>query len=131
MLDGLFVWVETFYMKAILIAMAVLVAPVMAEDEDGDVGNFAGAVLNKSAIVTGRRTAVTSDGKFIYFNGRGYATSDGYYGINGNQTFGAGKLVIMSKSLFYGTSTTWKNGNSYTDNTSKSSWVTRSPKDND
>jgi len=121
-------------MKRILIAMAVLVAPVMGEEEDcddGDVGNFAGAVLNKSAIVTGRRTAVTSDGKFISFNGRGYATSDGYYGVNGNQTFGAGKLIIRSKSLFYGTSSTWKNGNLYTDNTSKSSWVTRSPKDND
>jgi len=120
-------------MKRILIAMAVLVAPVMGEDEDcdGDVDNFAGAVLNKSAIVTGRRTAVTSDGKFISFNGRGYATPDGYYGINGNQTFGAGKLIIRSKSLFYGTSATWKNGNSYTDNTSKSSWVTRSPDDND
>ncbi|NBW22346.1 MAG: hypothetical protein EBR82_81790, partial [Caulobacteraceae bacterium] len=51
---------QSFYMKRILLAMAVLVAPVMAEEEDcdGDVGNFAGAVLNKSAIVTGRRTAV-------------------------------------------------------------------------
>jgi len=120
-------------MKAItmITLTAMLMAPVMAEDGDGDVGNFAGAVFNKSAIVTGRKTAVTSDGKFISFNGKGYATSDGYYGVNRNQTFGVGKLVIRSKSLFYGTSSTWKNGNSYTDNTSKSSWVTRSPKDID
>lgn len=115
---------QGFYMKKILLAMAVLVAPAMGEDEDEiGIGDFAGGVLGKSAIITGRNTAVTSDGKFICSNGRGFATSGGYYGANGKQVFGNGKLVVKSGSFFYGSSSCWKNGNSYFDGT-KDSWVT-------
>ena len=112
-------------MKATLIAMAVLVAPVMGEDDSEEiVADFAGGVLGKSAIITGKSTAVTSDGKFISFNGKGFATSDGYYGMNKNQVWGNEKLVVKSKNLFYGTSSSWKNGNSYTSN-GKSQWIVK------
>jgi hypothetical protein len=117
---------EFLHMKAILFLMAVLVAPVMGEDEDSEeiVADFAGGVLGKSAVITGKNTAVTSDGKFISFNGKGFATSDGYYGMNRNQVWGNGKLVVKSKNLFYGTSSSWKNGNSYTSD-GKSQWITK------
>ena len=117
-------------MKATLILMALLVAGVRAE-EDGDessqqeLADFCGAVLGKSAIITGRNTAVTSDGEFVSYNGRGFATSSGYYGKNGGQIFGNGKLVVRSKNLFYGSSSSWRNGNSYYDG-DKSSWITKS-----
>lgn len=110
--------------------MALLVAGVRA-DEDGDessqqeLADFCGAVLGKSAIITGRNTAVTSDGEFVSYNGRGFATSSGYYGKNRNQIFGNGKLVVRSKNLFYGSSSSWRNGNSYYDG-DKSSWITKS-----
>jgi len=121
-------------MKAVIMiaVTAMLMASVMGEDEDEGVGigDFAGGVLGKSAIITGRNTAVTSDGKFICSNGRGFATSDGYYGSNGNQVFGNGKLVVKSKSFFYGSSSSWKNGNSYYDG-KKGSWITSKPRASD
>jgi hypothetical protein len=126
MLDGLLFVLESFYMKTIIILL-MMVAGVWADDEDEfDVGDFAGAVLNKSAIVTGKNTAVTSDGKFISYNGKGFATSDGYYGVNKNQVFGTGKLIVKSKNLFYGSSLSWKNGNSYSGGNNV--WITRKPK---
>ena len=113
-------------MKTIIILL-MMVAGVWADDEDEiDIGDFAGAVLNKSAIVTGKNTAVTSDGKFISYNGKGFATSDGYYGVNKNQVFGTGKLIVKSKNLFYGSSSSWKNGNSYSGGNNV--WITRKPK---
>jgi len=122
--------VEFLRMKATLILMALLVAGVRADDEDIEsseqkLADFCGTVLGKSAVITGRNTAVTSDGKFIYYNGKGFATSDGYYGQNRNQTFGNGKLVVKSRNLFYGSSSSWRNGNSYYDG-NKSSWITKS-----
>ena len=126
MLDGLRFVLESFYMKTIIILL-MMVAGVWADDEDEiDIGDFAGAVLNKSAIVTGKNTAVTSDGKFISYNGKGFATSDGYYGVNKNQVFGTGKLIVKSKNLFYGSSSSWKNGNSYSGGSNV--WITRKPK---
>ena len=126
MLDGLRFVLESFYMKTIIILL-MMVAGVWADDEDEiDIGDFAGAVLNKSAIVTGKNTAVTSDGKFISYNGKGFATSDGYYGVNKNQVFGTGKLIVKSKNLFYGSSSSWKNGNSYSGGNNV--WITRKPK---
>jgi hypothetical protein len=119
-------------MKAIttITLMAMLVASGWADDEDVSIGDFAGGVLGKSAIITGRNTAVTSDGKFICSNGRGFATSCGYYGANGNQVFGNGKLLVKSGSFFYGSSYSWKNGNSYFDGTN-GSWVTGKQKISD
>jgi len=61
--------------------------------------------------------------KWLLKYGRGFATSGGYYGANGKQVFGNGKLTVKSGSFFYGSSSSWKNGNSYFDGT-KSSWVT-------
>lgn len=116
-------------MKSTLFLMAFLVVPVMADDDcdetsQQELADFCGGVLGKSAVITGRRTAVTSDGKFILYNGHGFATSDNYYGKNGNQVFGKGKLVIRSRNLFYGSSSSWRNGNFYYDGES-GSWITK------
>jgi hypothetical protein len=78
MLDGLFVRVETFYMKAILIAMAVLVAPVMAEDDDDEINDFIGGVYRGSGtvhkagsvIMTEEGLIFKSGSRFIYQNGK-------------------------------------------------------------
>lgn len=122
--------VEFLRMKATLILMALLVAGVRADEDEiessqQELADFCGGVLGKSAVITGRNTAVTSDGEFVSYNGRGFATSNGYYGKNGSQVFGNGKLVVRSGNLFYGSSSSWKNGNSYYDG-DKSSWITKS-----
>ena len=126
MLDGLRFVLESFYMKTIIILLMMVVGVWAGDEDEIDIGDFAGAVLNKSAIVTGKNTAVTSDGKFISYNGKGFATSDGYYGVNKNQVFGTGKLIVKSKNLFYGSSSSWKNGNSYSGGNNV--WITRKPK---
>lgn len=110
--------------------MALLVAGVYGEEDEiessqQELADFCGGVLGKSAVITGRNTAVTSDGEFVSYNGRGFATSNGYYGKNGSQVFGNGKLVVRSKNLFYGSSSSCRNGNSYYDG-DKSSWITKS-----
>ena len=85
-----------------------------------------GGVLGKSGIVTGRNTGVTSDGVWVSYNGRGFATSQGDYGSSGNQTWGQDGLVVKSGQRFYGTRWAWKNGNSYTDEEGESVWITTS-----
>lgn len=114
-------------MKATIILMALLVAGVRADDNRARVANFCGAVLGKSAIITGRNTAVTEDGEFVSFNGKGFATTSGYYGVSGNQTFGGDALVVKSRNLYYGSQNVWQNGNSYDVESGDSAWITTSP----
>jgi len=111
------------------LAASSLVAGDNAEEDNGKqrMANFIGGVLGKGGIVTGRNTAVTSDGEFVSYNGQGFATSRGYYGTSGNQTWGKDGLVVKSGSLFYGANTAWKNGNSYTSEDGESSWVVTDP----
>ena len=116
--------------KTFVLVLAVVAMPVFAEDEDDaeessqrKVANFIGAVLGKSGAVTGRNTGITSDGEFVSYNGQGFATSRGYYGANRNQTWGSDGLIVKSSSLYYGSKTTWQNGNSYTGEDNESSWV--------
>jgi len=116
--------------KTIVLVLAMLAIPAMAEDEDDaeessqrKVANFIGAVLGKSGVVTGRNTGITSDGEFVSYNGQGFATSRGYYGANRNQTWGNDGLVVKSDNLYYGAKTSWQNGNSYTGEDGESSWV--------
>ena len=97
-----------------------------AEDSRKKVADFMGGVLGKSGIVTGRNTGVTSDGVWVSYNGRGFATSQGYYGSSGNQTWGQDGLVVKSGQRFYGTRSAWKNGSSYTDEEGESVWITTS-----
>ena len=97
-----------------------------AEDSRKKVADFMGGVLGKSGIVTGRNTGVTSDGVWVSYNGRGFATSQGYYGSSGNQTWGQDGLVVKSGQRFYGARSAWKNGSSYTDEEGESVWITTS-----
>ena len=106
--------------------MVGLPAGSVAEDSRKKVADFMGGVLGKSGIVTGRNTGVTSDGVWVSYNGRGFATSQGYYGSSGNQTWGQDGLVVKSGQRFYGARSAWKNGNSYTDEEGESVWITTS-----
>jgi len=103
------------------------------DEESGDhrrkVADFMGGVLGKSGIVTGRNTGVTSDGVWVSYNGRGFATSQGYYGSSGKQTWGRDGLVVKSGQRFYGARSAWKNGNSYTGEDGESVWITTSGED--
>jgi len=116
MLDGLVLWVETFYMKAILIAMAVLVAPVMAEDDDGDAADFVGAVLKRNGFSCGRGCVISEDGGMAYSSssGRSIISTDGFYYKSGSSVVGKDETFISkSGNFFYGTSATIKAGSAY------------------
>ena len=94
---------EFLRMKATLILMALLVAGVHGEEDNEssqrELADFCGGVLGKSAVITGRNTAVTSDGEFVSYNGRGFATSNGYYGKNGSQVFGNKLAIVTGKQI--------------------------------
>ena len=114
-----------------LLALSCVVALADEEDEEDNgkqrMANFIGGVLGKGGVVTGRNTAVTWDGELVSYNGQGFATSRGYYGTSGNQTWGENGLVVKSGNLFYGAKSAWKNGNSYTSEDGESSWVVTDP----
>ena len=126
-------YIVAMKIKTLVALLALSCAVVVGEEEDEEdngkqrMANFIGGVLGKGGIVTGRNTAVTSDGEFVSYNGQGFATSRGYYGTSGNQTWGKDGLVVKSGSLFYGANTAWKNGNSYTSEDGESSWVVTDP----
>jgi hypothetical protein len=115
MLDGLFVWVETFYMKAILIVMAVLVAPVMAEDDD-EMNDFIGGVYRGSGTVhRAGNVIMTQDGlifksgsRFIYQDGRvcqrvgsTYITEDNSVVVKAGNTFVSNRGVTEKVGSCY------------------------------
>ena len=100
MLDGLVLWVETFYMKAILIAMAVLVAPVMGED----LNEFVGTTYNSGNAVFsgGRGVAITQNG-LVVKSGCLFLTTQGIYASCGNMYYGNGNLTVVDEDISYGT----------------------------
>lgn len=98
-------------MKNILIAMAVLVAPVMAEDLD----EFAGGVYNSGSAVFsgGRGVAITQNGLAVD-SGILKLTPSGCYSSCGNVYYGNGEIVTKTGYLFYGSNgTKIQNGNYY------------------
>jgi len=87
-------------MKAILIAMAVLVAPVMAEDLNEFVGttyNFGNAVFSG-----GRGVAITQNG-LVVKSGCLFLITKGLYASCRNVYYGNGKLTTTDGFLSYGT----------------------------
>jgi len=102
MLDGLVLWVETFYMKAILIAMAVLVAPVMGEEDD-----VLGVVIGKSGFQCGKDCAIGGDGVAVYGDGHGnYITSKGF-------AYKSGADYVASDCTYVTKSDRWLYGSKY------------------
>jgi hypothetical protein len=105
----------TFYaMKATLFLMAVLVAPVMGEDED--MVNFIGGVFRpKWAVVLDKDTAVTSRGivtrdRDVYSTSSGaysqdrdvYATPEGAVSKPGDTFVGRSGTVYKTGNAFFG-----------------------------
>ena len=105
---------EFLRMKATLIAMAVLVAPVMGEDED--MVNFVGGVLRpKWGVVLDEDTAITSKGlvlrdKDVYITSKGaciqdgdvYVTPDGIISKPSDIFVGKPGLVYKAGNSFFG-----------------------------
>jgi len=74
--------VETFYMKRILLAMAVLVTPVMGEDNMRD---FIGAVYkNRGTWIMTDKDNALGNGGCIRKVGDNYFTPNGFYRKVGN-----------------------------------------------
>jgi len=101
MLDGLVLWVETFYMKAILIAMAVLVAPVMAEDGQQAMADFVGGVYRNGgfAVVLDKDTAIVRGG-LVNRDGDLYITPRGAYTNDRGTYSGPDGIVMQDGDLF-------------------------------
>jgi hypothetical protein len=104
---------EFLRMKAILFLTAVLVAPVMGEDDSDD---FAGAVIKKNGFSSGRGCAISEDGGMVYSSssGRSIISTDGFYYKSGKSFVGKdGTFISKSGNFFYGTSATIKAGSAY------------------
>lgn len=89
-------------MKRILIAMAVLAAPVMGED-DGEMADFVGGVYRhgKVAVVLDRDTALV-DGKIILRDGDVFITSRGAYSNDRGTYSGPDGIVVRDGDVFTG-----------------------------
>jgi len=89
-------------MKAILIAMAVLVAPVMADEED-----VLGVVIGKSGFQCGKDCAIGGDGVAVYGDGHGnYITSRGF-------AYKSGTDYVASDCTYVTKSDGWLYGSKY------------------
>ena len=81
--------------------MAVLVAPVMGEEEDAVLG----VVIGKSGFQCGKDCAIGADGVAVYGDGHGnYITSKGFaYKSGTDYVASEGNYVTQSNGWFYGT----------------------------
>ena len=99
-------------MKRILLAMAVLVAPVMADD----LNEFVGTTYNSGNAVFsgGRGVAITQNG-LVVKSGSLFLTTTGLYASCRNLYYGNGKLTATDGLLSYGTDGNMKvrDGNYY------------------
>jgi len=111
MLDGLVLRVETFYMKAILIAMAVLVAPVMGEEGMDD---FMGGVYEKPGIYAKTSNVAIGDG-IVIRSGNTFFTDEGICRKAGSFYFNEKDIVLSTGNSFISENNfTAKAGNVYT-----------------
>jgi hypothetical protein len=126
--------VESFYMKAItMIAVtAMLIASVMAEDEDGDAADFVGAVLKRNGFSCGRGCVISENGGMAYSSssGRSIISTEGFYFKSGRSVVGKDETFISkSGNFFYGTSATIKAGSAYMNGDAV--WVSSAKEDDD
>jgi hypothetical protein len=89
-------------MKAItmIVVTAMLMASVMAQDEDAVLG----VVIGKSGFQCGKNCAIGADGVAVYGDGRGnYITSKGFaYKSGTDYVASSGTYVTESNGWFYG-----------------------------
>lgn len=107
-------------MKNILIAMAVLVAPVMGED----LNDFAGGAYDSGSAVFsgGRGVAITQNGLLVD-DGILKFTPKGLYASCGNVYYGNGEIVTKTGFLFYGSNGTKVQDGSYYSGTAGSTYI--------
>ena len=109
-----------------LILMALLVAGVKAEEIDGDwswvekrkasearMSDFVGGVMGDSGATLGNNCATSNNGKLVYFDGKGFYGTYGYYGHDRALTWGSKGLVAKSGDLYYGSSLSFQNTTAY------------------
>jgi hypothetical protein len=104
---------EFLHMKATLFLMAVLVAPVMGEDEAED---FVGAVIKRNGFSSGRGCVISENGGMAYSSssGRSIISTDGFYYKSGKSFVGKdGAFISKSGNFFYGTSAILRDGSAY------------------
>jgi hypothetical protein len=126
--------VQSFYMKAItMIAVtAMLMASVIAEDDDGDAADFVGAVLKRNGFSCGRGCVISENGGMAYSSssGRSIISTDGFYFKSGRSVVGKDETFISkSGNFFYGTSATIKAGSAYMNGDAV--WVSSAKEDDD
>jgi hypothetical protein len=126
--------VETFYMKAIttIVVTAMLMASVMAEDDDGDAADFVGAVLKRNGFSCGRGCVISENGGMAYSSssGRSIISTEGFYFKSGRSVVGKDETFISkSGNFFYGTSATIKAGSAYMNGDAV--WVSSAKEDDD
>ena len=97
--------------KQLVLVLAVVAANCMA----GDLEDFCGGVYGESAVIVAPDMAITEDGPIIN-DGAGFITPNGYYGRDGNVTWGDRGIVTQDGELFYGSSTGIRVGEAYFDN---------------
>ena len=81
----------------------------------GDIEDFVGGVYGESGVKVAPDMVITADGPIID-DGTGFITPNGYYGQNGDVTWGERGIVTQDKDLFYGSTTGISVGEAYFDN---------------
>jgi len=101
LIDTFCFFIETFYMKAIPILMAVLVAPVMAEDGQQAMADFVGGVYRNGgfAVVLDKDTAIVMGG-LVNRDGDLYITPRGAYTNDRGTYSGQDGIVMQDGDLF-------------------------------
>ena len=118
MIDTFLFVIDTFYMKAMLILMAVLVAPVMAEDDDGDeraeLARFiGGAYKGRGTWVMTSGNNALSDRGCIRKVGNNYFTPEGFYRKVGNTYLKDDEAIVTTGKTFLGDGAVVSTGRTY------------------
>jgi len=97
-------------MKNILLVMAVLVAPVMANEDD-----VLGVIIGSNGFKCGKNCAIGPDGVAVYGDGHGnYITSKGFAYKSGTDYVASDSTyVTKGNGWFYGTKSAIQAGDAY------------------
>jgi hypothetical protein len=87
-------------MREILFLMAVLVAPVMAQDLDDFVGT---TYPSGNAVFSGGRGVAITQNGLVVKSGSLFLTTTGLYASCGNLYYGNGNLTVVDRDISYGT----------------------------
>ena len=69
---------------------------------------FTGSMIGGNGVTLSRNTAITADGQYVSFDGKGFATTGKYYGHSKDQNWGNAKYIVKSGSIYYGSSLLWQ-----------------------